>query len=311
MSYHVPALLKESIAGLNIRPGGVYVDVTFGGGGHARAILEKLSSGRLIALDQDADALANRPDDKRLIMEQGNFRFLRHYLAHHGYRTVDGILADLGVSSHHFDVAGRGFSFRQDAPLDMRMNAGARTTAKEILNGYPENRLQTIFSRYGEVPNASRLARHIADARRNEPIERSGRLLEAIEPCIPRGMENKYLAKVFQALRIEVNHELENLKSLLLQSVALLAEGGRLVVITYHSLEDRLVKHFLKNGLFEGEAAKDIYGNVQAPFRQVNPKVIVPTDEEITANGRARSAKLRIGERVNSNNIKKHERGKS
>ena len=298
MTYHIPALLNQSIEGLNIRPDGVYVDVTFGGGGHSQAILERLSAkGCLIALDQDADALANAPSDKRLIAQRGNFRFLQNYLAHHGYRKVDGILADLGVSSHHFDEAGRGFSFRySDAPLDMRMNAAAQLTAKDVLNQYPEETLTYIFAEYGELNNPQRLARQITAARRVKPIERSGQLIEAIEQCIPRGAENKYLAKVFQALRIETNKELENLKSLLMQSVELLPQGGRLVVIAYHSLEDRLVKNFFKNGMFEGTAEKDIYGNVDVPFRAVN-KAIVPTEEEIAGNNRARSAKLRIGER--------------
>jgi 16S rRNA (cytosine1402-N4)-methyltransferase len=298
MIYHTPALLAESIEGLNIRPDGIYVDVTFGGGGHSRAILERLTTGCLVALDQDADALANAPDDKHLTVERGNFRFLRNYLAHHGYRQVDGILADLGVSSHHFDEAERGFSFQHnDAPLDMRMNTAGHRTAKDVVNRYPEDKLREIFAQYGEVPNASRLARQIVTARQNKAIERSGQLIEAINQCIPRGAENKYLAKVYQALRIEVNGELESLKALLMQSIDLLSEGGRLVIITYHSLEDRLVKNFFKNGMFEGNAEKDIYGNVNVPFRQVNNKIIVPTDGEIAANSRARSAKLRIGEK--------------
>ena len=298
MTYHTPALLNESIEGMNIRPDGVYVDATFGGGGHSRAILERLTAGRLIALDYDADALANAPNDKRLTVEQGNFRYLRNYLAHHGYRKVDGILADLGVSSHHFDEAGRGFSFRyDDAPLDMRMNAAARLTAKDVVNQYPENRLKDIFAQYGEIPDAQRLAREVVTARKNADINSSGQLVAAIGKCIPRSAENKYLAKVFQALRIEVNGELDNLKALLLQSVDLLPKGGRLVIITYHSLEDRLVKNFFKNGMFEGKAEKDIYGNVDVPFRQVNNKAIVPTEEEVVENNRARSAKLRIGEK--------------
>ena len=298
MKYHTPALLSESIEGLNICPDGVYVDATFGGGGHSRAILERLATGRLIALDHDADALANAPDDKRLITERGNFRFLRNYLAHHGYRKVDGILADLGVSSHHFDETGRGFSFRyDDAPLDMRMNTDAQLTAKAVLNQYPEDSLRYIFAQYGELPNAQQLARQIVAARREMRIESSGQLIEAIGRCIPRGAENKYLAKLFQSLRIEVNNELENLKALLTQSVDLLQQGGRLVIIAYHSLEDRLVKNFFKNGMFEGKAEKDVYGNVNIPFRSVNNKAIVPTDTEIEANSRARSAKLRIGEK--------------
>ncbi|MDR1666748.1 MAG: 16S rRNA (cytosine(1402)-N(4))-methyltransferase RsmH [Bacteroidales bacterium] len=296
--YHTPALLEESINGLNIRCDGIYVDATFGGGGHSREILKSLTSGRLIALDQDADALANRPDDRRLTVEQGNFRFLRNYLAHCGIRKVDGILADLGVSSHHFDSAERGFTFRQDAPLDMRMNTGMRVTAAEIINSYPENSLCMIFGQYGEVSNARRLAERIVAVRRVQPIERSGQLLETMKTCIPRGMENKYAAKVFQALRIAVNRELDNLKALLLQSVELLPAKGRLVIITYHSLEDRLVKNFLKNGLLEGEAEKDIYGQSKTPFRQVNTKIIRPSEHEMKHNSRVRSAKLRIGERV-------------
>ena len=298
MTYHTPALLNESIEGLNIRPEGIYVDATFGGGGHSRAILERLTTGRLIALDYDADALANAPDDKRLTVEQGNFRYLRNYLAHHGYRQVNGILADLGVSSHHFDEAGRGFSFRYgDAPLDMRMNAVAQLMARDVVNQYPENRLKDVFAQYGEISDAQRMARQIVTARKSATINSSGQLVKAVEKCIPHGAENKYLAKVFQALRIEVNSELDNLKALLLQSVDLLPEGGRLVIIAYHSLEDRLVKNFFKNGMVEGKAEKDIYGNVDVPFRQVNNKAIVPTDEELVENNRARSAKLRIGEK--------------
>jgi len=297
MIYHTPALLNETIEGLNILPDGVYVDVTFGGGGHSRAILERLSAkGCLVALDQDADALANAPADERLIVQRGNFRFLRNYLAHHGFRKVDGILADLGVSSHHFDQAVRGFSFRNaDASLDMRMNTSAQLTAKDVVNRYPEDRLREIFAQYGELTDAARLARQIVTARQDTVIERCGQLIEAIGKCIPRGAENKYLAKVFQALRIETNRELENLKSLLMQSVELLPQGGRLVIIAYHSLEDRLTKNFFKNGMFEGNADKDIYGNVDVPFRTVNNRAIVPTDGEIAINNRARSAKLRIG----------------
>ncbi len=298
MSYHVPALLRESIDGLNIRPDGVYVDVTFGGGGHSRAIIDRLTSGRLIALDQDTDALENSFPDERLIVAHGNFRFLQHYLAHYGYRQVDGILADLGVSSHHFDEVKRGFTFQYDAPLDMRMNTSGTLTAAAIVNQYPEDSLRSIFRQYGELIHSSRLAKQIVATRQYQTIERNGQLVEAIKSCIPRGEENKYLAKVFQALRIEVNGELENLKALLQQSLNLLPAGGRLVMITYHSLEDRLVKNFFKNGLFEGNAEKDIYGNVNVPFRQVNNKVIVPTDGEIASNSRSRSAKLRIGERI-------------
>ena len=297
MNYHCPVLLKESIEGLNIRPDGIYVDVTFGGGGHSRAILEKLGTGRLIALDQDADALANKPDDERLILSRGNFRFLQNYLAHHGYRQVDGILADLGVSSHHFDSVDRGFTFQNPAPLDMRMNEAASLTAAMVINQYPEDRLCSIFRQYGEVDNAFRLAKQIVSVRRDMPIADNRQLVEGIKTCVPRGAENKYLAKVFQALRIEVNGELESLKELLTQSVRLLSGNGRLVIITYHSLEDRLVKNFFRNGMFEGTAPKDIYGRTSVPFRQVNNKVIVPDDAEISINSRARSAKLRIGEK--------------
>jgi 16S rRNA (cytosine1402-N4)-methyltransferase len=299
MKYHTPALLNECIEGLKINPDGVYVDATFGGGGHSRAILERLRNGRLIALDRDADAMANLPDDERLVVERGDFKYLQNFTVHNGYRHVDGILADLGVSSHHFDNAGRGFSFQhRDAPLDMRMNANAKLTAMDVVNGYREERLAEIFAQYGELPNARHLARQIAAARLKTAINSSGQLIDAVNRSIPRGTENKFLAKLYQALRIEVNSELECLKSLLMQSIDLLSEGGRLVIIAYHSLEDRLVKNFLKNGMFEGEAEKDIYGNVNVPFRQVNNKVITPSEEEIAANSRARSAKLRIGERI-------------
>ena len=296
MNYHTPALLSESIEGLNIRHDGIYVDVTFGGGGHSRAILERLTTGKLFAFDQDADALTNAPDDKRLTVERANFRFMQNWLAHHGYRKVDGILADLGVSSYHFNKADRGFSFQNnDAPLDMRMNTSSQLTAKAVLNQYPEESLKIIFAEYGELPNAQRLARQIVTTRREAAINNNGQLIEAIGNCIPRGSENKFLAKLYQSLRIEVNSELENLKSLLMQSVKLLSSGGRLVVIAYHSLEDRLVKNFFKNGMFEGEAEKDIFGNVDVPFKQLNNKVVVPTEAEISANNRVRSAKLRIG----------------
>ena len=300
MKYHTPILLTESVDRLNISPDGVYVDVTLGGGGHSRAILEKLGAGgRLIALDRDAEALANAPDDARLIAQHGDFRYMRNFLVHHGYRQVDGILADLGVSSHHFDDAARGFSFRfADAPLDMRMNAAAKLTAKEVVNKYSENRLREIFAQYGELTDAQRLAREVVMSRQNASIDTTGQLVDAIKQCIPRGAENKYLAKVFQALRIEVNSELDSLKSLLTQSVELLRKGGRLAVIAYHSLEDRLVKNFFKNGMFEGVAQKDVYGNVDVPFKAINNKAIVPTDAEIEANSRARSAKMRVGVRV-------------
>jgi 16S rRNA (cytosine1402-N4)-methyltransferase len=302
MIFHKPALLDESVEGLNIRPDGVYVDVTAGGGGHSRAILERIADGRLIVLDQDEEALNNLNDlnnDGRVVVECGNFKYLQNFLAHNGYRQVDGIFADLGVSSHHFDCAGRGFSFQhRDAPLDMRMNTGAQLTAMTVVNQYSEARLAEIFTQYGELPNARNIARQIVAARRETVINNSGQLIDAVKTFIPRGGENKYLAKLYQALRIEVNGELECLKSLLVQSIHLLPVGGRLVVIAYHSLEDRLVKNFFRNGMFEGTAEKDVYGNVDVPFRQVNRQVIVPSEEEIAANSRARSAKLRIGERI-------------
>jgi 16S rRNA (cytosine1402-N4)-methyltransferase len=297
MTYHTPALLDECIEGLNIRPDGLYVDVTFGGGGHSRAILARLVTGRLIVMDMDADAMANAPDDARLIAVHGNFRFLRNYLAHYGYRQVNGILADLGVSSHHFDEPGRGFTFRRDAPLDMRMNIAGRRTAGYVLNRYPEDRIREIFAQYGELPDARLLARQIAMARQYAPIERSDRLIEIIGKCIPRGAENKYLAKVFQALRIETNGEIENLEALLTQSVDLLPEGGRLAVVAYHSLEDRLVKNYFKTGNVEGNVEKDFYGNLIAPLQPVNNKVITASEAELKENSRARSAKLRIAEK--------------
>ena len=298
MTYHKPVLLDESIEGLNVRPDGVYVDATFGGGGHSRAILDRLATGRLIALDQDADALINAPKDTRLTVQHGNFRFLRNFLAHHGYRQIDGIFADLGVSSHHLDNIERGFSFRyHDVPLDMRMNEAAQLTAATVVNQYSEESLWRVFAEYGEISDAKRLAQCIVAARKHTSIDNSGTLMESIKSCIPRNAENKYLAKIFQALRIEVNSELDCLKSLLIQSAELLRENGRVVVIAYHSLEDRLVKKFFKNGMFEGHAPKDIYGNVKAPLRQVNNKVIVPSKGEIEENNRARSAKLRIGEK--------------
>lgn len=296
-TYHTPVLLNESVNGLNIQPNGVYVDVTFGGGGHSAEILKKLTTGKLLAFDQDPDATANTIQDKRFIFCHSNFRFVKNFLKYHKIGQIDGLLADLGVSSHHFDVAERGFTFQNDAPLDMRMNQGANITAADILNKYSRDELRRLFSQYGEVENAGRLASVIVSHRESEPFQMNQTFIEAIKPCIPRGAENKYQAKVFQALRIEVNKELESLKTLLMQCSDIIKPGGRLVVITYHSLEDRLVKNFVKAGNFEGEIEKDFYGNPITPFKAVNNKITLPSEEELKTNTRSRSAKLRIAER--------------
>ena len=288
--YHVPVLLEESVSGLNIDPDGVYLDLTFGGGGHSREILKRLKDGCLIGFDQDADALANVPDDDRFIFVNHNFRYLRNFLRYCGYDEADGILADLGVSSHEFDEAGRGFSFRFDAELDMRMNQRSRLKATDILNTYSEEDLTRIFRNYGEVDNAKRLVDLIVKARAEKMITRSEEFLQVIAPCVPKQKEKKYLAQVYQALRIEVNGELEALEDMLKEAERALRPGGRLVVITYHSLEDRIVKNFLKSGNFEGKVEKDFYGHVKR-------NVIVPSEEEIEKNPRARSAKLRIAEK--------------
>ena len=295
--YHVPVLLVESVSGLNIDPDGVYLDLTFGGGGHSREILKRLKDGCLIGFDQDSDALANVPDDSRFIFVNHNFRYLRNFLRYCGYDEADGILADLGVSSHEFDEAGRGFSFRFDAELDMRMNQRSRLKATDILNTYSEENLIRIFRNYGEVDNVRRLVDLIVNARTGKMITRSEEFLQVIAPCVPKQKEKKYLAQVYQALRIEVNGELEALEDMLKEAERALRPGGRLVVITYHSLEDRIVKNFLKSGNFEGKVEKDFYGHVKRNFELVNRKVIVPSEEEIERNPRARSAKLRIAEK--------------
>lgn len=295
--YHVPVLLEESVSGLNIDPDGVYLDLTFGGGGHSREILKRLKDGCLIGFDQDSDALANVPDDSRFIFVNHNFRYLRNFLRYCGYDEADGILADLGVSSHEFDEAGRGFSFRFDAELDMRMNQRSRLKATDILNTYSEENLIRIFRNYGEVDNVRRLVDLIVNARTGKMITRSEEFLQVIAPCVPKQKEKKYLAQVYQALRIEVNGELEALEDMLKEAERALRPGGRLVVITYHSLEDRIVKNFLKGGNFEGKVEKDFYGHVKRNFELVNRKVIVPSEEEIERNPRARSAKLRIAEK--------------
>ena len=295
--YHVPVLLEESVSGLNIDPDGVYLDLTFGGGGHSREILKRLKDGCLIGFDQDSDALANVPDDSRFIFVNHNFRYLRNFLRYCGYDEADGILADLGVASHEFDEAGRGFSFRFDAELDMRMNQRSRLKATDILNTYSEENLIRIFRNYGEVDNVRRLVDLIVNARTGKMITRSEEFLQVIAPCVPKQKEKKYLAQVYQALRIEVNGELEALEDMLKEAERALRPGGRLVVITYHSLEDRIVKNFLKSGNFEGKVEKDFYGHVKRNFELVNRKVIVPSEEEIERNPRARSAKLRIAEK--------------
>ncbi|MEY1639492.1 16S rRNA (cytosine(1402)-N(4))-methyltransferase RsmH [Tenuifilum osseticum] len=299
MAYHVPVLLTESIEGLNISPNGVYVDLTFGGGGHSRAILEKLGrKGRLIAFDQDEEALKNAIDDSRFMLIRSNFRYFRNFLRYHGIDRVNGILADLGVSSHHLDSPERGFSFRFEGALDMRMNRNARLTAQKVVNDYPVEELARILKLYGEVQGAGKMASVIAKARESQKIETADQLLAILKPLVPFKIQNKVLAQVFQAIRIEVNREMESLKAMLENSSKCLLPGGRLVVISYHSLEDRMVKNYLRYGNIEGTDSKDLMGNRPTPFEQVNKKVITPTEEECLANNRARSAKLRIGERL-------------
>ena len=294
-NYHTPVMLQECIEALNIRKDGTYVDVTFGGGGHSREIMKHLGEGgRLLAFDQDADAQQNAIDDDRFELVDQNFRFLKNFCRLHGAIPVDGILADLGVSSYQFDQAERGFSIRFDAELDMRMNQASDLSAKEVVNTYAEADLHRIFGIYGEIQNAKSLAKTIVTARLNAPINTVADLKNAIGGLIPRGKENKYLAQVFQALRIEVNQELEALKDFLIQSADVLVSGGRLAVMSYHSLEDRLVKNFIAKGKFSGEVVKDLYGNDQKPLDAVSRGAITASEEEIKNNNRARSAKLRI-----------------
>lgn len=293
--YHTPALLPECMEGLAIKPDGIYVDCTFGGGGHSRAILDRLGPrGRLYGFDQDADAMANRPDDPRFVFVHGNFRYLRNFMDYYGITTIDGILADLGVSFHHFDEATRGFSFRFEGDLDMRMNQQSKRSAATILNTATEEQLADVFYLYGELHNARKLARAIVKKRETEEIRQIGEFANLMRPFFPREKEKKELTKVFQALRIEVNDEMGALKELLSRCVELLSPDGRLVVLTYHSLEDRLVKNFIKAGNFEGKPEKDFFGNVLAPLVAVNSKVMVASDEEVERNPRSRSAKLRI-----------------
>lgn len=297
--YHTPALLEECMQGLDIKPNGCYVDVTFGGGGHSREILNRLGeNGRLYSFDQDEDAQSNIVDDARFTFVYSNFRYLKNFLCYHGVEQVDGILADLGVSFHHFDDAERGFSFRFDAPLDMRMNKQARLTAAEILATYSEERLSQLLSLYGELRNARRIAATIVAKRNAGGVKTTGELLNLVAPFVNRKQEKKELAQIFQALRIEVNSEMDSLRAMLNQAVEMLASGGRLAVITYHSLEDRIVKNFIKTGNVEGVVEKDFFGRVSTSLRAVNNKVIVPSDEEVERNPRARSAKLRIAEKI-------------
>lgn len=296
--YHLPVLLNESIEGLNINPDGTYVDVTFGGGGHSKAILDRLKTGRLIAFDQDKDALSNKINDSKFTLVNHNFRYLKNFLKYHEALPVEGILADLGVSSHQFDVGSRGFSMRYDGDLDMRMNTSQKKSAVTILQEYSEEQLQTILRNYGELPSARGISRAICNHRKSQAIKTFKDLEAAIGRFAQRGKENKFFAKVLQALRIEINDELEALKEMLQQSAEALKEGGRLVVISYHSLEDRLVKNFIKAGNFEGKQEKDFFGNPQLIFEQVNRKPIAPTEEELKINNRSRSARLRIATKL-------------
>ena len=296
--YHIPVLLKESVDGLNVQPGGAYVDVTFGGGGHSREILSRMdSTARLFGFDQDADAERNIPaGDERFTFVRSNFRYLWNWMRYHEVEQLDGVLADLGVSSHHFDTVERGFSFRYDARLDMRMNARSGQTAADVVNDYDEERLANLFYLYGELPGARRVARAIVKARTAKAIVTTGELVEATQRCFDRDREKKETAKLFQALRIEVNHEMDALAEMLAAATELLRPGGRLVVLTYHSLEDRMVKNFMKSGNLEGRVEQDIYGNVSTPYRMVG-KVMTADSDEQQRNPRSRSAKLRTAEK--------------
>ena len=299
-AYHVPVLLKESVDGLCIRPNGTYVDVTFGGGGHSREILSRLgASGRLFGFDQDADSMSNIPnDDKRFVFVRSNFRYLRNWMHYYGIDHIDGLLADLGVSSHHFDDSTRGFSFRFEAPLDMRMNQDARLTAADIVNGYSEGQLADILYLYGELRQSRKLAAAIVKSRQQRPITTTTQLWDTVSRLMPREREKKEMTKVFQALRIEVNHEMSALQEMLESATALLATGGRLSVITYHSLEDRIVKNVMKTGHVNGLADEDFFGRVSSPLKPLSNKVTQPSAEEQEANPRSRSAKLRVAEKI-------------
>ena len=298
MEYHNPVLLKETVAGLNIKPDGIYVDVTFGGGGHSKEILKHLgANGKLFAFDQDKDALLNTIDDERFTLINENFRYLKRFLRFYGAKQVDGILADFGVSSHQFDVAERGFSTRFEADLDMRMNQGNSLSAFHVINEYDEAQIKQVLFQYGELRQAPAMARAIVEARRDDEIKTSEQLKTALKQFLNHKKENKVLAQIYQAIRIEVNQEIEALKEFLIQTPEVLVKGGRLSMISYHSLEDRLAKRFIRNGLFEGEPERDVFGNFEVPLKKVGG-LIIPTKEEIAKNNRARSAKLRIAERI-------------
>ena len=297
--YHIPALLNECIEGLNINPEGIYVDATFGGGGHSRAIVNNLGDkGHLYSFDQDQDAIANAIDDPRFTFVYSNFAYITNFMRFHGVKHADGILADLGVSFHHFDESDRGFSFRFDGTLDMRMNQRGGKDARWILANYSEEQLAQIFYLYGELKTSRKIANAIVKSRNNKTINTTGELLDIINPFIKPAQEKKELAQVFQALRIEVNNEIDVLKSFLNQTIKVLKPGGRIVILTYHCLEDRLVKNFFKSGNIEGKVEKDFFGKVNSPFRLINNKVIVASEEEVARNPRARSAKLRIAEKI-------------
>jgi 16S rRNA (cytosine1402-N4)-methyltransferase len=298
MEYHNPVLLKETVGGLNVKPDGVYVDATFGGGGHSKEILSRLGEGgRLFAFDQDKDALKNTIEDPRFTLINENFRYVKRFLRLHGVKQVDGVLADFGVSSHQFDVPERGFSTRFEAKLDMRMNQQSDLSAFHVVNEYEEEQLRQVFAQYGELRPAPAMARLVVAHRQNEPIETSEQLKTVLRKFLPPRHENKVLAKIYQAIRIEVNQEIEVLKEFLLQMPEVLKQSGRLSFISYHSLEDRLVKRFIRNGRFEGEPERDMFGNFEVPLKKVNG-LIVPSEEEISTNNRARSAKLRIAEKL-------------
>jgi 16S rRNA (cytosine1402-N4)-methyltransferase len=298
MVYHIPALLKESIDGLNIQPDGIYVDVTFGGGGHSKEILKHLKTGKLIAFDQDEDAGLNIPSDEKFLFLHQNFRFLKNNLRFNNIESIDGLIADLGVSFHQFDVPERGFTFRQDAPLDMRMSQYSGITAAHLLETTEESELADIFYRYGELSDSRRIAREIVLKRTSTPFKTVNDLVGAVGKLAPFRQEHKFYAKLFQALRIAVNHEIDYLQEMLEQALSVLNTGGRLVVISYHSLEDRVVKNFMKSGNFSGEEKKDFFGNIETPFRLINRKGTTPGEEEIAMNNRSRSARLRIAEKI-------------
>ncbi len=297
-AYHIPVLLKESVSALAVRESGIYIDATFGGGGHSKAILERLGSkGRLMVFDKDYEALANLPDDDRVIAVNNNFRFIHNYVRYYGFDKVDGIIADLGVSSHQFDTSERGFSFRFNAPLDMRMNLEARKSAKDILNSYTLEELEQVFRVYGEVGKSRKVADLICRTREVTPIETTEDLGRALESVLPKFSEHKFLAKIYQALRIETNDELRNLELLMKGIIRSLKSGGIVSIISYHSLEDRIIKNFLKSGNVTGRIEKDLKGHGSSPFEPVNKKPIIPSEEEIAVNTRARSAKLRVAKR--------------